>query len=77
MKEIHVCPSTLAEGYDTYSSVARKTLFDGKVISHVIHEPSPSEEDAGFQESIRQLHAFTKQPLVALPSNKVFRATEE
>ena len=55
MKEIYVCPSTLAEGYDTYSPTARKALFDGKVISHVIHEPSPSEEDAGFQESIRHI----------------------
>lgn len=55
MKEIYVCPSTLAEGYDTYSPVARKLLFDGKAISHIIHAPSPSEENAESQENIRHI----------------------
>lgn len=55
MKEMHVCPSTLAEGYDTYSPAARKVLFDGKVVSHIIQAPSPSEENAEFQENIRHI----------------------
>ena len=32
MESIKVCPSTLAEGFDTYSPAARKLLFDGKII---------------------------------------------
>ena len=30
------CPSNLAEGYSTYSPKARKALFDGKKISHLL-----------------------------------------
>ena len=33
MIEIKFCPSTLAEGYDTYSPQAVKRLFDGKRVS--------------------------------------------
>jgi hypothetical protein len=33
MVEIKCCPSTLAEGYDTYSPQAVKRLFDGKRVS--------------------------------------------
>ena len=33
MIEIKYCPSTLAEGYDTYSPQAVKRLFDGKRVS--------------------------------------------
>lgn len=30
MKELYICPSTLALGYKTYSPVALKRLFGGK-----------------------------------------------
>lgn len=33
MVEIRYCPSTLAEGYDTYSPQTVKRLFDGKRVS--------------------------------------------
>ena len=33
MVEIKFCPSTLAEGYNTYSPQAVKRLFDGKRVS--------------------------------------------
>ena len=36
MEAINVCPSTLAEGFDTYSPAARKLLFDGKDVSHIL-----------------------------------------
>lgn len=29
MIQLSVCPSTLAEGFDTYSPSAQKMLFDG------------------------------------------------
>ena len=55
MREIHVCPSTLAEGYETYSSAARKILFDGKGVSHYVDAPSPSEDSAEAKEAIRNV----------------------
>ena len=33
MVEIKYCPSTLAEGYDSYSPQAVKRLFDGRKVS--------------------------------------------
>ena len=50
METLNVCPSTLAEGFDTYSPTARKLLFNGKVLSHRgvqlsdIERRCPSEE---------------------------------
>lgn len=55
MKEIHVCPSTLAEGYETYSPTARKKMFDGKEVSHYVDAPSPSEDSAEAKEAIRSV----------------------
>lgn len=33
MVEIKYCPSTLAEGYDSYSPQAVKRLFDGRKVT--------------------------------------------
>ncbi len=45
MTTLDRCPSTLAEGYSTYSPVALKKLFDGKRVSHVIpYHPMESDE---------------------------------
>ena len=41
MEMLNVCPSTLAEGFNTYSSAARKLLFDGKAVSHILGFDSP------------------------------------
>jgi serine/threonine-protein kinase HipA len=48
MTTLDRCPSTLAEGYSTYSPVALKKLFDGKRVSHVIpyHTIETDETDA-------------------------------
>ena len=34
MITLTVCPSTLAEGFDTHSPAARKKMFDDKMVSH-------------------------------------------
>ena len=48
MKDLTVCPSILQEGYDTYSPIARRTLFDGHAVSHIFSEASP---DTGTVEA--------------------------
>ena len=55
MRKIYVCPSTLAEGYETYSAVARKVLFNGKEVSHYVNAPSPSEDSVEAKEAIRNV----------------------
>lgn len=55
MEKINVCPSTLAEGFDTYSTVARKLLFDGKEVSHILPFDSPNNESADTEEYARHV----------------------
>lgn len=44
METLNVCPSTLAEGFNTYSPTARKLLFDGREVSHILLFDSPNNE---------------------------------
>ncbi len=46
------CPSTLAEGFNTYSPAAIRSLFSGKRISHVLAFPSPSNSLHHPQQAI-------------------------
>lgn len=36
MRDIKYCPSTLKEGYNTYSPFAIKHMFDGNAVSHIL-----------------------------------------
>lgn len=53
MIELTVCPSTLERGYDTYSSSARKALFDGRAVSHIFSEPSPDTDSTETHNAIK------------------------
>lgn len=55
MKELHICPSTLQEGYNTYSPAARKALFDGHAVSHVFSEPSPDTDTEQANEAVKSI----------------------
>lgn len=55
MKELTVCPSTLQEGYNTYSPVARKVLFNGNAVSHVFSGPSPDTETTEANEAVKSI----------------------
>ncbi len=46
MIELNVCPSTLQEGFSSYSPVARKLMFDGREVSHVLEFDSPNNDHA-------------------------------
>ena len=55
METISVCPSTLAEGFDTYTPAARKLLFDGREVSHILPFDSPNNESADTVEYARHV----------------------
>ena len=55
MRDLTVCPSTLQEGYDTYSPDARKALFDGHAISHIFSEPSPDSDTVEANEAVKSV----------------------
>ncbi|MBO4589226.1 MAG: HipA domain-containing protein [Bacteroidales bacterium] len=46
MKQLKYCPSTLKEGFDTYSSEACRKLFGGKQVSHILDFDSPNNDNA-------------------------------
>lgn len=50
MVELNICPSTLVEGFHTYSPTALKLLFDGVQVSHVLPFNSPNNDDADNEE---------------------------
>lgn len=52
MEKLMVCPSTLAEGFDTYSPAARRALFDGKAVSHQLDFDSPNNPQGDNQEYV-------------------------
>lgn len=55
MKDLTVCPSILQEGYDTYSPIARRTLFDGHAVSHIFSEPSPDTGTVEANEAVKSV----------------------
>lgn len=55
MIQLNVCPSTLQEGFSTYSPDARKTLFDGKPVPHILDFDSPNNDSADNQEYIQNV----------------------
>lgn len=55
-RDINVCPSTLAEGYSTYSKTALRNLFDGSKVSHHLGFTWEDDEDAkAIAENARKL----------------------
>ena len=53
MIQLQVCPSTLTDGFNTYSPEARKRLFDGKAVSYYMKVPSPSTDSEEAKEAIQ------------------------
>ena len=55
MKDLTVCPSILQEGYDTYSPIARRTLFDGHAVSHIFSEASLDTGTVEANEAVKSV----------------------
>lgn len=52
-EKIKYCPSTLAEGFATYSPFALRNLFGGKKVSHLLNFDAP-EMNEDVAERLRQ-----------------------
>lgn len=69
MTEINVCPSTLQEGFTSYSPTARKLLFDGKAVSHVLDFDSPNNDGAdneAYLKNVGRISLSGVQPKASL-----------
>lgn len=72
MRGLNVCPSTLKEGFDTYSPAARKLLFDGKEVSHLLDFDSPNNDTAdneAYLKSVGRISLSGVQPKASLVVN--------
>jgi serine/threonine-protein kinase HipA len=78
---IKFCPATLAEGYDTYSPVGLKRVFEGRKVSHVLtyNSSKVNEDDAEkFVENRKRLSiSGVQEKLSFLLDHKTLRLTEE
>lgn len=74
-------PGTLAEGYDTYSPVFLKRMFNGKKVSHILPYDAPqnSEEDAEkFLENRKGISiSGVQEKLSLMLDNNQLRLTNE
>ncbi|MFA5668290.1 MAG: HipA domain-containing protein [Balneolaceae bacterium] len=80
--EITNCPSTLAEGFNSYSPTALKRVFYGRKVNHVLpyNAPEVSEDDAElFMENRKRLSISGVQEKVSLvlDKNKLRLARQE
>lgn len=69
MTELTVCPSTLQEGFATYSPAARKQLFDGREVSHVLDFDSPNNDSAdneAYLKSVGRISLSGVQPKASM-----------
>lgn len=82
MIQLSVCPSTLAEGFDTYSPSAQKMLFDGAKVSHILHVPSPASDTKEAKEAVENagrisLSGVQPKFSIVVGSDSVMRYTVE
>ena len=72
MIEFSVCPSTLQEGFTTYSPIARKQLFDGKEVSPILEFDSPNNDSAdkeAYLKNVGRISLSGVQPKASLILN--------
>lgn len=72
MIELNVCPSTLQEGYSSYSPAARKVLFDGKEVSPLLDFDSPNNDSAdneAYLKNVGRISLSGVQPKASLVVN--------
>lgn len=82
MEEINVCPSTLQEGFSTYSPTALKSLFDGQKISHILDFCSPnadSSDKEAYLKNVGRISLSGVQPKASLivKSNLLVKPAED
>lgn len=71
MRELNICPSTLQEGFSTYSPTALKQLFDGQPVSHILDFDSPNNESADNEAYVKNVGRISLSTM--MPISRTFR----
>lgn len=79
--QLTYCPGTLAQGYDTYSPIALRRLFDGVRVSHVLPFAPPAESEettTAFINNRKRLSVSgVQEKLSMVLDGKSLRLTQE
>lgn len=80
MERLSVCPSTLAEGFDSYSPTALKSLFDGINVSPILPFNSPnsdSGDNSDYAQHIGRISLLFREGMHLTDVRSVCRADFE
>ena len=83
MTEINVCPSTLQEGFKSYSPTALRQLFDNKKVSHILDFDSPNNDESHNEDYVNNVGRISlsgvqpKFSLILKKDNKLVMTTGE
>lgn len=77
MNDIQVCPCTLKEGFDTYSPSARRHMFNGKKVSHILPYESLSSSKELMENQGRLSLSGAQEKFSAIADDGVIRLTNE
>lgn len=79
--EINVCPATLAKGYDTFSPIGLKRMFDGRRVSHLLKYDSAGIDEVEAEKFIANRVGLSisgvQEKMSFLLDQKTLRLTEE
>lgn len=66
MNRLNICPSTLKEGYDTYSPSVIRSLFEGRKISHIFAGVSPEDESEEGDIAVKNAGRISQKDLMSI-----------
>lgn len=81
LENINICPGTLAEGFNNYSPIALRRVFDNRKVSHILPYNSPRAETEDTEKFIENrerisISGVQVKSSMLLDKNKL-RLTEE
>ena len=81
LKELHLCPGTLADGFTTYSPSSLRNLFNGKKVNHILsYDPPQMNEEVAelFMENRKRISISGVQEKLSFVLEKnILRLTKE
>ena len=76
MKDIKVCPGTLTEGFNTYSPLCLRKVFEGRKVSHIIDLPYNGDDEIITTINKISISGVQEKLSAVVDSGKIILASE-
>ncbi len=76
MKDIKVCPGTLTEGFNTYSPLCLRKVFEGGKVSHIIDLPCDGNDEIITSVNKISISGVQEKLSAVVDSGKIILASE-